>query len=40
MLCPVAVGLAALVLLDRYFFGRYVDTVRAMPRSLIQFAIG
>jgi hypothetical protein len=41
MLRALAVGLAALVLLDRYFFdGRYVDTVGAMARSLIHFAIG
>jgi hypothetical protein len=36
-----AVGLAALVLLDRYLFdGRYIDTVGAMARSLIHFVIG
>jgi hypothetical protein len=40
MFRAMAVGLAALVLLDRYFFdGRYVDTAGAMVRSLIHFVI-
>jgi hypothetical protein len=41
MFRALAVGLAALVLLDRYLFdGRYVDTVGAVVRSLIHFVIG
>jgi hypothetical protein len=41
MFRAVAVGVAALVLLDRYLFdGRYIDTVGAMARSLIHFVIG
>ena len=41
MFRAMAVGLAALLLLDRYLFdGRYIDTVVAMARSLIRFVIG
>jgi hypothetical protein len=41
MFRAMAVGLAALLLLDRYLFdGRYIDTVVAMARSLIHFVIG
>jgi hypothetical protein len=41
MLRAIAVGLSALVLLDRYLFdGRYLDTVEAMARSLAHFVIG
>jgi hypothetical protein len=41
MLRAIAVGLSALVLLDRYLFdGRYVDALEAMARSLAHFVIG
>jgi hypothetical protein len=41
MLRAIAVGLSALVLLDRYLLdGRYVDALEAMARSLAQFVIG
>ena len=41
MFRAMAVGLAALVLLDRYLLdGRYIDTVVAMARPLIHFLIG
>jgi hypothetical protein len=41
MFRALAVGLAALVLLDRYLLdGRYVDAVGAMARSLVHFVIG
>jgi len=41
MFRAVALGLAALLLLDRYLLdGRNIDTVVAMARSLIHFVIG
>ena len=41
MLRAIAVGLSALLLLDRYLFdGTYVATVEAMARSIAHFVIG
>ena len=41
MLRAMAVGLSALLLIDRYLFdGRYVAAGEAMARSLAHFVIG
>lgn len=41
MIRAAAVGLSALVLMDRYLFDRrYIGAVEAMARSLVHFVVG